>query len=336
MSRLRGPLASPASGLLVLATLIAAPTLAAEVRVLVTPESGITVGDPVRLVLEVDLAPEQQVSAEASKRQLERQWLPEDLEGVELVSVGEPTVEALEDGSMWRRMLTLRSFRPGPVELPSVQVPVSDDLDSEPLRSAPVRFSVESVLPEGAQTELQPPALVRQRPLGTAFWAFASLLAAVAVGSAVAAGRAGAFASEEARRSRRDPLTELQLALQAIDPRHPERGHVGLSSSLRRFLERRAGTPALERTTTEIYRDLGSMRVEDSSRRQVRTILLDCDCVKFGGFTASRDELSDRVRRTRSVAKEIEATLSAHEAELAAAASTHEEAIPKTQSGGAG
>lgn len=322
-------------GLLALATLIAAPTVAADVRVLVTSESGITVGDPVRLVLEVDLAPGQQVSAEGLLRRLEQQWLPEDLEGVELVSVGEPTTETVEDGSTWRRMLTLRSFRPGLVELPPVHVPVSGDVDGELLHSDPVRFSVESVLPEGARSELQPPAPVRPRPLGTAFWALASLLAAAAVGSVIAASRAGAFASEEARRDRQDPLTELRLALQGIDPRHPERGHVGLSSSLRRFLERRAGTPALERTTSEIYRDLDGIVVSDSSRSQVRQILFDCDRVKFGRFTASRDELSDRVRRTRSVAEEIETALSAHETELAAALA-REEAIPKAREAEAG
>lgn len=303
----------------VLLVLVAAPSRASDLRVLMSPESGITVGDLVRLVLEMELEPERQVSGSDLASWLRAAWLPTDLQGVELVAVGEPSVEVAESGSTWRQIVTLRAFRPGKVQLPPIEVSVLDaDGASNSVSSGPLAITVESVLSAGEQTQPRPPAPVRSQPLGSRFWALASLLVIATVGSALAAVHLGAFASEQESRRRRDPLAELRLALQRLDPNQPEREHVGLSSSLRRFLERRTGTPALERTTTEIYGDLGGMPLADASRRQVRQILLDCDRVKFGAYPTSRDDLSERVRRTRSLAEQIEAHLLAREATVAA------------------
>lgn len=312
----------------VLLVLVAAPSRASDLRVLMSPESGVTVGDLVRLVLEIELEPGRQVSSSDLASRLREGWLPTDSQGVELVAVGEPSVEEAESGSTWRQIVTLRAFRPGKVQVPAIEVSVLDaDGASSLVSSGPIAITVESVLPAGERTQPQPPAPVRSPPLGSRFWALASLLVIATVGSALTAVHFGAFTSEQERRRRLDPLAELRLALQSLDPRQPERGHVGLSSSLRRFLERRTGTPALERTTTEIYRDLGGMPLAEASRGQVRQILLDCDRVKFGAYPTSRDDLSERVRRTRSLAEEIEAHLLAREA-IEAATTAEVEAPP--------
>ncbi len=281
-----------------------------ELTVLLTPESGITVGDPVRVVLEARVEQGRSVTPP----DWSKQWPPEDQNDVELVSVGDPITERQGSSTVWRQILTLQAFRPGPIELPAPVVElVSTGAPPIQLEAAtPLRWTVESMLPGDAEVQMRPPSPMHPLPLGAPFWTLASVMAVAAIAGTWIASRAGAFAPEQ-QRWRQEPLTELQLALKALDPRNPVRGHVGLSTSLRRFLERRAGTPALERTTTEIYRDLAEMPVDDASRQHVRQILLNCDQVKFGGFPASREELTDRVRRTRRVAEQIEAHLLAAE-----------------------
>ena len=301
--------------MMLLATASALPLGAAELNVLLTPKSGITVGNPVRVVVEARLEPDQSVIPP----NWTEHWLPEEQEDVELVLVGDPITETRGDSTVWRQILTLRGFRPGPVELPAPAIDLrargnkTIRLESD----APLRWTVESVLPSNGEVEVRPPSPVQPLPLGSSFWTLTAFLAVATAATSWTASRAGAFAAQRPRASDQEPLTELRLALKALDPRNPVRGHVGLSASLRRFLERRAGTPALERTTTEIYRDLTEIAVDDSSRHQVRQILLNCDRVKFGGFPATREELTQRVRRTQSVAEQIETHLLAAEAEAA-------------------
>lgn len=308
---------------LLLVVITASPAAAERVRALVSPESGVTVGDPVQLLLEVELEPAQAIVTP----DWSEEWLPEDLEAVELVVAGSPSIDKLGERRVWRQLLTLRAFRPGEVRLPAPTVEViRADAIEKRLDFGEIAWTVESVLPEGEQVDLKPPSPVRPYPLGADFWLTGSILGLLVVGSGVAAVAAGAFAAQSVRHRSRDPLTELRLALQQLDPRHPDLGHVALSSSLRRFLERRTETPALERTTSEIYRDLGTLAVGDDSRRRVRDILADCDRVKFGRFGTSADQLAERARRTRSVAEDIEVRLSGIETSEAEARTRQTEA----------
>ncbi len=295
----------------ILLGVLSASTDAATLRLLQTPEDGITVGDAVQLVFEVQLAPGEEVSAD----DWTQSWLPEDFDNAEIVAAGTPSSEDAGGGTTWRQIVTLRSFRPGAVELPEPQITIVDSTHgSESLLAAePVRWLVSSVLPEDREISLQPPVPLRNWPVGKTFWQLAGALAVLAIAGAWLAHRAGGFLTEEALRQINDPLTDLRRALKGLDPRQPDVAHAGLSVSLRQFLGRRTGMRGLEHTNAEILRDLSDLPVSDNSRLEVRELLDGCDRIKFGRFSTSLPELTERVRRTQSVAESIDSRLSAAE-----------------------
>jgi len=72
----------------------------------------------------------------------------------------------------------------------------------------------------------------------------------------------------------------------------PSRGmmmeyHVRLADTVREYLGGRYGFDALEMTTYEIMSNLRRKRVEGSTRNLVRTIIDECDLVKFAKYTPS-------------------------------------------------
>jgi hypothetical protein len=81
--------------------------------------------------------------------------------------------------------------------------------------------------------------------------------------------------------------------------------YVGTSDVVRRYVERRFGFPALERTTWEIEQHLPALRLEEDAAAGLRYLLQLSDHVKFAkykGSTADHERVIERaidfVRKT--------------------------------------
>jgi hypothetical protein len=72
-----------------------------------------------------------------------------------------------------------------------------------------------------------------------------------------------------------------------------------LSEIFRRYLERRFGFPAVERTTEEILAGLDALQVTELLRDEVRMFLYNTDPVKFAGASCSTVEAGTEMGRVR-------------------------------------
>ncbi|HEX9669528.1 MAG TPA: hypothetical protein VGC93_08600 [Thermoanaerobaculia bacterium] len=235
----------------------------------------------------------------------------------EVLEAGEPE----RVGNGWRQRLVLTGFAPGGLVLPPVEVVV-------PLAGGTVRvrtpegvaIEVRSVLPPGNETpEPKPEKPPRGLPIGEAFWW------SLAVGGLLLAGAIALYAwsrreSEAAEAAPAlEPLPELLGELERLATEGSSlRVHTRLSQALRRYLGRAAGFPALERTTTEIHRQLLARRLPAPLVRRAVELLRACDLVKFARHEVGREETEGRVERARGTAEELEREL--RPPDLAAAA----------------
>ena len=215
-------------------------------------------------------------------------------------------------GNGWRQRLVVTGFAPGRLVLAPVEVAV-------PLVGGTVRVltpegvsvEVRSVLPPGDESpepkaEKPPVGL----PIGEAFWW------SLAVGGLLLAGAIALYAwsrreSEGAEAVPvMEPLSELLAELERLAAEGSSvRVHTRLSHAFRRYLGRAAGFAALERTTTEIHRQLLGRRLPAPLVRRVVELLRACDLVKFARQEVGREETEGRVERARSLAEELEREL---------------------------
>jgi len=213
------------------------------------------------------------------------------------------------DSLAWR--LRVAFFQPGDQDVSALPFTLAARDGDRPLRLAPYRISVESVLPDSVGKDslraIKGPvaAPVRLDPLRTALGVALLLLA----GAAVLLVR---------RRLRRTPERAVPLepdvppetvalrALRVLDEDAlPERGQLKehfarLSLILREYLERRFRLAAVESTTAEIQDALERGPLGPEQRGAILEILDEADLVKFAkydpGTEAARIAL-DRARR---------------------------------------
>ncbi|HVF62267.1 MAG TPA: hypothetical protein VNJ70_20845 [Thermoanaerobaculia bacterium] len=215
-------------------------------------------------------------------------------------------------GAAWRQRVVLTGFAPGRLALPPVEVVV-------PLAGGTVRvvtpegvsIEVRSVLPPGDESpepkaEKAPVGL----PIGEAFWwslAVAGLMLAGAI-ALYAWSRRGSEEAEEVPVL--EALPELLAELERLAAEGSSvRVHTRLSHAFRRYLGRAAGFAALERTTTEIHRQLLGRRLPAPLVRRMVELLRACDLVKFARQEVGREETEGRVERARALAEELEREL---------------------------
>jgi hypothetical protein len=250
----------------------------------------------------------------------------------EVVSFDAPERLADRNGiATWRQRVELTAFRPGRIELPSVEVtvPLTPEAGGERVFPSPggLGFTVTSVLPtegEAAQgtaegeapaLEPRPPEAPEELPLGTAFWALAAALSALTAALLwwLWKSRRPAGAAAPAL----GPFEELETSLAACRTRAtPVEAHALLSSALRRYLGRRLSFAALESSTTEIRRRLHRAVLPASAVEGVITVLGTCDVVKFDRRDASETSprrgegvLQDRLDLARRAATALESHL---------------------------
>jgi len=189
-----------------------------------------------------------------------------------------------------------------------------------------VAVEIRSVLPPGSETpKPKPEEPPRPLPIGERFWW------TLAVGGLLLAGAIALYARRRAAEEaagegapRLPPLPELLAELDRLESEQSAlKAHTRLSHALRRYLGRALDFAALERTTTEIHRQMAGRRLPPPLVRRTAELLRACDLVKFARQEVGCERTAERLAQARAIAEEIEREL--HPPEEAAAA----EAAPR-------
>jgi hypothetical protein len=250
-----------------------------------------TVGDRLRMQLEVDLPP--------ATRFVPPQVGPA-LGPFAVVEGSWSGPEAVEGGERWTWTGVLVTFRPGEVQLPAVRIVVEDEAGRQhATRSEPVGITVLSVLeeddPGGAAEEisdLKPPASLP--PDYGPLVAAVGILALLLLGAAVFwwlhrryAARLAAVPAPDDPFHRTPPTEWVYAELQKLlERRLAERGQVTaffaeLAAILKRYLGGRYRIELMERTTAEVPDRLRQVGTPPGAIEAVRELLARCDMVKF-------------------------------------------------------
>jgi hypothetical protein len=264
------------------------------------PEGQFTVGDPIRLTLAV---------THPAGYQVIQPTLPESWGDLTVTSLS-PAVTAVNgDGSETSTLLIdARLFQPGDFSTPPLEVTVTDGQGGlQKVWAPPAAVSIASVLQEGDTTlrDIKPQAAL---PLPALWPWIVAGLAAVAMAAVVI---------WQVRR-RAQPIIDPRLAheialdgLAAIERLAlPEKGafkqhYTLVSDTVRIYVERRFGVPALERTTGEIRADLAGSAMSPEAAALFIAFLQESDLVKFSEWTPDVQSAHQLLARGRMI---VEAT----------------------------
>jgi hypothetical protein len=276
-------------------------TVAGDVapRLTVTLEpTTVTVGDPITVTATVELT---------------RRGVPASLEVAdsregEVERLDEPRLVRVPTAGGERLSWTFRAaiFRPGRFELAPPIVRLAGDPPVEIAVDSTLRVEVRSVLAGTDDADPAPPARPRAMPRGGAPWWTLAALAAVVVAAAIVLARRAPPTADAPVATALPPLAELERALAGLDDSDAVAGHAAVSRALRRYLGRTLSFPALESTTAEIARRLGSRGAVDLAlARRIRRLLGDCDGVKFALRPADAPALAVRRGEALAIAREL-------------------------------
>ena len=271
--------------LMLIALLLAVVPAAAQGDGLVTakfsvPDRQLTVGDPIPLTLALTHPAGYQVILPT---------LPDAWGDFAVVSQSPATVVANADGTATTTMqIDARLFQPGAFTTPALEVSVTDGQGGlQKVLAAPAAVSIVSVLQEG-DTDLRDIKPQAALPIPAAWPWIAAGLAAVAVVAVV---------MWQARRRQKLAVDNRQAHEVALDGlriveglRLPEQGrfkehYTLVSDTVRIYVERRFGVPALERTTAEIRPDLARTAMTPEVSALLIAFLQESDLVKFSKWT---------------------------------------------------
>ena len=248
--------------------------------------------DPVDVVY--DLAESRDVIAAAPDTPRFEPPVPDGFVGEELSR----TVREADDHRWTRVVQRLRPSRLGTIEIPSVVVERGDARASTDPIGVTVVGRLGTDLPEGVDaTTIEEPGPAFDAPSKWPWW--------IAVGGGVAAFAALAWWLLRSRGRARDhaeqvavpahvealrALARLRNAPRATDA-EVDAFYVAVSDVLRRYLERRFGLHAPERTTEEFLPEVASSgRLDTEQQRPLSDFLRRCALVKFARHRPSDDE----------------------------------------------
>ncbi len=283
------------------ALLLAAAPLAAappSLRVDLARARGLTVGDPVDATLTVQLPAGSDLTAR----------FPDWSSGwgdAQVLSFSPVERRSSPGGVELVQKVRLAAFRTGKIELPAKSV-VVDSAPPETLHTpSDLALEVASVLPaHSTKLAPKPAAPPRRQRVPKAFWWTVGSLLLAAAAAALAPRR---LRPPEARPAPAlDPLSELQRSLDQLAELEPVVAHARLSLALRHFLGRSFTMPAAESTTTELARRLDGHGLEREVVRETVRLLREVDPIKFARRSTTREELSVRVERARSIASDVD------------------------------
>jgi hypothetical protein len=279
-----------------LALLLAAPALAQAPPVTVTlAPNGPTVGDHVRATIMVR-ARTADLAAEPRFPVWGKSWGE-----AEVLGKGEP-VKVSERGGVttWEQKVEIAAFKPGAVALPpvAISIPLKTGTVQAPT-PAGLAMTVRSVIPPGEKDpQAKPPAPPRHLPIGSRFWWTVAALAASCLAAAALLWRRRRNRKGAVETPALPPLAELVAELDRLRAEPSMIAlHTRLSFAVRRYLGRRLPFPAVESTTSDIYRQLVSRRMPGPQTRQTVELLRACDMVKF-----ARQEVGETLGRERAEA----------------------------------
>lgn len=261
--------------------------------------SAITVGDPVQYSLTVRRGEQDTVEAPPLGLHL-GQFEIRDYRRLDARRTKEGWVEETTE-------YLITAYKTGEYEIPPVPVRfVTEDGDTGQIRSEPISIQIESVKPSEAKDihDIKAPVAIAG---GIPLWA-------AIVGGAVLVGfGAGLFLylrhrkrSVELRSAPQEPIDELGefdkiAALGLLDQGQYKRHYILLSEALRRYIERRYGVDAMERTTYEISEAFRSVDVEEDHLVQIEGFLSECDLVKFAKYIPPMEVMAGAVERAKRV-----------------------------------
>lgn len=270
---------------------------------LATEAQGVTVGDPVQLVLTV-VHPEDHY---VILPELEQAW------GDFVVhSQAPPTTVANGDGTATTsQVIDVRLFAPGSFGTPPLEVTASGS-DGQPytVHVTPANVIVSSVLVEG-DTELRDIKPQADLPFAALMpWvigglALLTILACIA-GVVLWRRRRAATAAADNRPPHQVALDELVRIEQL---RLPEKGrfkkhYTLVSDCVRVYGERSFGIPVLERTTSEVRAGLKATDLSPALRHSLLGLLGESDLVKFARFTPDVPSANLAIARARHIVDE--------------------------------
>jgi hypothetical protein len=277
------------------------------------PEQPLTVGDRVRLRLEV----KHPAGSQVILPQVEQAW-----QSFEVVEQTPPESVGNDDGTVTTgKDIVVTLFQPGQYQTPRLVVTHRQpDGEVEELAAPVVMVNITSLVTESTEMrDLKPQAELPVPPLWP--WVVGGLLATILATGLVAG--AGLWAYD---RWFRKPLP-AEVAMPVIDTRPPEvialaeldriealnlpaqnriKEHYTLvSDCLRFYIEGRYEIPALEQTSQELRLAFRKLTLPMREVAGFMGILSESDLVKFARYKPDSGEVNSLVNRTRAV---IEAT----------------------------
>ena len=210
-----------------------------------------------------------------------------------------------------------------PLEVDELVLPVitatvrdTDGAAGEVTTGDPLTVEVGSVLPEGDEVE---PVPLRD-PVGVGGfpweWVVPLLVPVLALAAAVAWwGRRRRAVAAQGEIPTMSPLAEIEALLDRLGDRlgrEPAEGVCDrLAAGMRRYLERQSDQPAEDMTSFELRLMARRLGWSEGVRRGLQEVMAVADSVRFGRIPADEPRLRRAVDLARSVARDLDAQLTA-------------------------
>lgn len=274
-------------------------------------KSKVTVGDPITYTLTIRHREDERIIRAPETEEL---FGPFHVQSFRRIPAGKDKKGGQED----RIEYVITAYETGSQQIPPVSVVFTTASgDTTQVQTEPIGIEVASVLPElgvdDPQSEdveirdIKPPAEIRGSGLGWLVWAGVVALVALAMGSYVWYKHRLKLWELRARDLEHpvDELAELEkiAVLGLIEKGEYKRLHILLSEALRRFIGRRWGIDAMERTTFEIAYLLRDQGVSEDHVALIRDFLDDCDLVKFAKYVPPKEVMGGMVERAREIVR---------------------------------
>jgi hypothetical protein len=321
------------TSLLLLALLFVAgtsPSAAQEsgpvTAVLRAAKSQATIGDPIQLTLVIT----HPAGYQAIVPQVGEAWgavpSPEVAAPTDWAVVSQAPATIVDNGDgteTTTAVVDARLFSTGTVTTPPLEVAVTDGAGNlTRITFRPATVSIASVLPSGGADlrDIKPQAGLRAVPV--ALVVAAALLAAVVLVAAVLWRRnrrpQPVVDTRTPNQRAMDELAAIEAMALPAQGRYKEH-YTLVSHTIRTYVEQRYGVPALERTTTEIRRDLRQTGMPPAITALLVAFLQESDLIKFSTFTPDMESAQELLEQGRAI---VEATAPAPEEPAAAGGNT--------------